>query len=114
MIAPLAALLLASAPAAAPPAGSACFWVEGRLSITNGTPSVRIWPTGTKRLLGVVTASGEAEGAGLLPAEVERLHPDFDRFVWGRFHVCPLTEDRPGWTRRVTLVGAERLRAVAR
>ena len=30
-----------------------CFEIHGRLSLYNGTPSVRLWPVGTKRLLGV-------------------------------------------------------------
>lgn len=31
----------------------ACFKVHGRLSSWNGNPTFRIWPTGTKRMLGV-------------------------------------------------------------
>jgi hypothetical protein len=31
----------------------ACFTVRGRLSVYNGNPSVRIWPIGTTRLLGL-------------------------------------------------------------
>ena len=37
-----------------------CFSVQGRLSISNGTPSVHILPKGSKRLLGVVN-DGDAE-----------------------------------------------------
>jgi hypothetical protein len=35
-----------------------CHWVEGRLTVGNGTPAVRIWPRGTRRLLGVTTSAG--------------------------------------------------------
>src|SRR5262245_48301115 len=31
-----------------------CFTVHGRLSVYNGTPSIRLWPIGTKRLLGII------------------------------------------------------------
>ncbi len=107
------AALLASPPVAVSTAQE-CFWVKGRLTVGNGTPSVRIRPEGTKRLIGVVTRSGDAEGDGLLPSNVERLKPDFDREIWGRFHVCPTSEDRPGSMRLVVLVNAKGLRAAAR
>jgi len=37
-----------------PQIGGACFSVHGRLSAYNGAPSLRIWPIGTHRLLGVL------------------------------------------------------------
>jgi hypothetical protein len=91
-----------------------CFWVEGRLSAANGAPTWRIWPRGTRRLLGVVSRSGSAERADLLPAEVLRLNPDFDHSVRGQFRVCPLGSDRPGAMRFVTLVEARGLVVMAR
>jgi len=30
-----------------------CFKVRGRMSFFNGNPSARIWPVGTKRMLGI-------------------------------------------------------------
>src|SRR5215470_7968732 len=36
-----------------------CFELHGRMFVSNGTPSVRIWPVGSKRLLGVLPAEQE-------------------------------------------------------
>lgn len=44
-----------------------------------------------------------------LPANVRRLQPSFDRNIWGRFHVCAQTPDKPGWMRMVTVVEAKDL-----
>ena len=92
-------------------ASAQCRWVEGRLSTYNGTPTFRIWPKGTTRLLGVVDRSGAAEGAGVLPAKVVKIKPSFSRDLWGSFRVCPQTPEHAGWMRMVTLTDARRLRA---
>ena len=46
-----------------------CFQIRGRLSVYNGAPALRIWPIGSKRLLGV------SEGRFLLP-NYENIPPD--------------------------------------
>jgi len=74
-----------------------CFKVHGRLSVYNGTPSIRLWPIGSKRLLGVLDPEdiSGVPGPSTIPASVrERLN--FDRDVFGDFLVCPLTRSRPG------------------
>jgi hypothetical protein len=86
-----------------------CYWVSGRLSTANGTPTFRIWPKGTKRLLGVTSRSGPLENADVLPHSLRQARPTFDRDVWGDFRVCPLAPDRAGWMRMVILVDARRL-----
>jgi hypothetical protein len=86
-----------------------CYWVSGRLSAYNGTPTFRIWPTGTKRLLGVTTQSGPLENVDALPATLRRLRPSFDRDIWGSFLVCPLAEDHAGRMRMIVLADARRL-----
>jgi hypothetical protein len=61
-----------------------CRAVHGRLSYWNGTPTPRIWPVGTKRMLGV-TSGWE----GSLPAGLEAiLSPDIN--LYGDFWVCSL------------------------
>jgi hypothetical protein len=90
-----------------------CFQVRGRLAIWNGAPAVRIWPVGTRRMLGVHTQAGEREGEGLMPAAVAKLieaTPD-QTVVYGNYLVCPLTPDRPGHMRIVYIAAATRLRA---
>lgn len=102
--------LLALAGAASGAAESGCHWVEGRLTIGNGTPSVRIWPRGTRRLLGVTSRLHGPEGDDVLPGNVRR-YLDSNRVdrVWGRFRICPLAADRPGWMRPVIVVRAQGL-----
>jgi hypothetical protein len=93
-----------------------CFEVHGRLAIWNGTPSVRIWPVGTRRELGVVAPDGDAAGDPLLPGPVATLiqaAPDHTA-VFGDYRVCPLSRDKPGRMRIVYIAGASRLRAERR
>ena len=71
-----------------------CFVLRGRLSFWNGAPSARIWPVGTKRLIGV--------HFDVLPpaleAEMARFDPQrsFDTEVWADFTLCPFTYYRRG------------------
>lgn len=90
--------------------------MRGRLAIWNGTPSVRIWPVGTRRMLGVLTADSDAEGDGLMPPAVQRLiqSAPFDTVVFGDYEVCSLTPTRRGWMQMVFIRRAERLVSVKR
>ena len=102
---PIAALLIALLATHAT-AAPACYPVHGRLFATNGTPSLRIWPVGTRRLLGVHDdANPEA-----LPPELRGDHApsmgatdDARVEVYGDFTVCPLKRDRPGHMRMVAV-----------
>jgi hypothetical protein len=70
-----------------------CFNVNGRLSLYNGAPTIRLWRVGTKRMLGV-SASYSTAGYSSIPAEIEdRL--DWETEVWGDFLVCPFTRQKP-------------------
>jgi hypothetical protein len=82
-----------------------CYWVDGRLKAYNGTPSPRIWPRGTKRLLGVVSWPRGSENIDL-PANVRNLDFRFGRDIWGEFKVCPLDPRRKGWMRMVRMIDA--------
>jgi hypothetical protein len=66
-----------------------CLLVHGRLSVWNGNPTFRIWPVGTKRMLGV---REEFEA----PTELDPYLGHFDDVVYADFNVCPLTKPRPG------------------
>ncbi len=70
---------------------AACFTVHGRISYWNGTPSARLWPIGTHRLLGI----SERDEYGM-PPELKKLAPDLDDEVYGDFTVCPYTSSKPG------------------
>ncbi len=70
-----------------------CFVVRGRLSLYNGAPTIRLWRTGTKRMLGV-SASYSRPGYSSIPEEIEK-KLDWENEVWGDFLVCPFTLPRP-------------------
>jgi hypothetical protein len=66
----------------------ACFTVHGRLSAWNGSPTMRIWRAGTKRILG-------DHDDWPLPEKLAE-HMGWDVEAWGDFEVCPFTKERPG------------------
>lgn len=70
---------------------AACFTVHGRLSAYNGTPSLRIWPIGTRRLLGILAD----EDLLAIPENI-RNEVGFGKDIYGDFSVCPFTESKPG------------------
>jgi hypothetical protein len=88
-----------------------CYWVHGRLTAANGNPLWRIWPVGTKRILGVV---GDRPGADAdfenWPVTLKSADPGFDRIVWANFKVCPVSPERAGWMRFVHIKDAKVLR----
>ena len=109
----LAIVLTAAGPATtiAPrrPAGP-CQWIEGRLTVGNGTPAYRIWPRGTRRLLGVTNARFDAEAGDVIPANAALyLRENRTDRLWGQFLVCPLAPERAGRMRPVRVAAARRL-----
>ena len=85
----------------------ACFRVRGRMSLYNGAPSVRIWPVGSTRLLGVSQQRFDDPRICNLPDAIARqLSPDDD--VFADFEVCPFTPERPGVMRLVCVDSASR------
>ena len=96
-----------------------CFTVRGRLTVGNGTPAARLWPFGTRRLLGVFSgADGQADSEGVFPptlrAAMQPPKPGFLNPVAGVFRVCPLTTDLAGWMRPVCIDSATQVVAIAR
>ena len=84
-----------------------CVLVHGRLRAYNGNPTFRIWPVGTKRLLGV-TGAHPGEGP-IMPGD---LGASFHRDIYADFAVCPFTKEVPGVMQRVCIESA--LNRVAR
>lgn len=82
-----------------------CFEIRGRLQPYNGNPAIRIWPVGTKRLLGVEEPGEEPA----VPANV-REWLAFGTVVYGNFRVCPLTVEKPDSMRTVCVEQATQLR----
>jgi len=87
-----------------------CFSVHGRLSVYNGTPSIRLWPIGTKRLLGIIDPNdaSNAPGPTVLPGEIKN-KLDWDKDVLGDFLVCPLTRQQPGKMQTVCIESGKNL-----
>jgi hypothetical protein len=88
-----------------PQVNGPCFKVHGRIRVYNGNPSVRIWPVGTNRLLGV------SEGRFYNP-EYANMPPDLSRLLTGDneifadFEICPFTPDEPDVMRLVCIDSA--------
>ena len=107
--APLLATDGPSACAASAKRGGACFVVHGRLAVWNGDPAMRIWRIGTKRMLGVVGADGDAASANLTPSSVDRVRTTNFTEVDGDYRVCPLTASKPGRMQIVCIDSAAKL-----
>ncbi len=74
--------------------------------VSNGTPSVRIVPKGSKRHLGIVN-DGDAEER-MLPDEVASMIST-ETHIYGQFEVCPFTKPKPDEMRMVCLVSGKNL-----
>jgi len=85
----------------------ACFTVRGRLSAWNGNPTFRIWPIGTKRMLGVREEFD-------LPSELDPHLGHFDDVVYANFEVCPLTAARAGAMQIVCVESARNIKKTTR
>jgi hypothetical protein len=88
-----------------------CFNLQGRLFVSNGTPSVRILMTGTRRVLGVFDIP--KNNSESLPADVENLFNEapFETIVSGNFEVCPLVKFHEGAMQLVCVERASQLTA---
>lgn len=74
---------------------AACFMVHGRLSAGADTIELRLWPIGTKRMLGV--SDGPAINDAEHPIYPKALRfPDENGAIYGDFEVCPFTPKRDG------------------
>jgi len=84
----------------------ACFTVHGRLSLYNGTPSVRLWKVGTNRLLGISEGRFWLAGYRNLPETLEK-KLSWASDVYGDFLVCPFTASEPGVMQLVCIESSE-------
>ena len=73
----------------------ACYAVHGRLSPGADTVTVRLWPVGTKRMLGVSRGPNIDDASfPIWPQSLRFAHGDED--IYGDFEVCPFTPQRKG------------------
>lgn len=72
-----------------------CFRVNGRLSVYNGAPALRIWKVGTRRMLGISEQRFSVAGYRNIPEDLEKqINQDVD--IFADFLVCPFTRSRVG------------------
>ena len=90
-----------------------CFTVHGILQGSNGVPAVRLWRSGTKRVLGIVGGDGDPAAKDLIPEPLNSQMwtdtPGWLRSVSGDFQACPLAVERAGWMQPVCLAGASQV-----
>lgn len=84
-----------------------CYQVQGRLSLWNGSPGVRLWVIGTKRVLGVGTL--EDDEYNIMPAKVSSQFLNTATQVFADFQVCPFEKDIPGHMRMVCIEAAKNM-----
>jgi hypothetical protein len=87
----------------------ACYTVHARATFGPGTPGLRLWPVGTKRMLGI-TAGPRADDADepICPEEMLTFTPGVES-VWGDFEVCPFTPESKGEMQMVCVESASHL-----
>ena len=113
----LAVVILTILPASAEPRQcknsstivGACFMVHGEVSWGFGNPSLRIWPIGTKRILGVTAGPSADESEDpIAPKEMWKFDPSVEA-LFGDFEVCPFTLERKGHMQMVCVESAKKL-----
>jgi hypothetical protein len=87
-----------------------CFTVQGRLSVYNGAPVMRIWKVGTKRMLGISEQRFAVEGYRNVPETIQnQLNQDVE--IFGDFLVCPFTRPKAGEMQMVCVEEGKNLKA---
>ncbi len=71
---------------------------------TNGTPSLRIWRVGSKKILGVLPAENE-----IIPESLKDALNGFNKSVYADLEVCPFTKEQPGAMQMVCVESARNL-----
>jgi hypothetical protein len=86
----------------------ACYSVHGRLSRGADTVILRLWPVGTKRILGITGGPTLADAdAAIWPQNLK--FPFGDEDIYGDFEVCPFTPERKGVMQFVCIESASHL-----
>ena len=94
---------------------STCYWTHGRLSAYNGTPTMRLWKIGTKRILSIHSGPGfkrgdqEENGDPDMPANLYPAFKPFETVIFGDFEVCPLEPEHPGEMQDVCIEAAQNI-----
>jgi hypothetical protein len=101
-------------PCKVPELAKSCYWTHARLQFYNGTPALRLWKIGTRRVLGVYSGplvdrkSLDNEDPEL-PENVSRKLNGFTNRVFGDFEICPLEPEKPHTMQAVCIESANNL-----
>ena len=85
-----------------PENSATCYWMHGRLSSYNGTPSFRLWKIGAHRILGIYSGPGAEKRDELdnehpeFPANVTRVFAPPTGQIFADFEICPLEPEVAG------------------
>lgn len=85
-----------------------CFKARGKMFFSNGTPSIRIWLVGTKRILGISEGRFYLDDYDNVPNELVNLL-NWQNSMFADFTICPFTKDKPGVMRLVCVDKAENM-----
>ena len=85
-----------------------CFSLRGRLSVYNGSPALRIWRVGTRRIVGISEQRFSLPGYRNVPANIAN-QINQDVAIFGDFLVCPFTPSRPREMQLVCIESAKNL-----
>src|ERR1700682_30925 len=92
-----------------------CYWTHGRLAAYNGTPTMRLWKIGTKRVLAIHSGPGFKRGDNKenenpeVPAKVDQAFKTDLTRVFGDFEICPLETERRGEMQVVCIESAKNI-----
>jgi len=85
-----------------PKLAPSCYWTHGRLEFTEGTPALRLWKIGTRRILGIYSGPETYPGDlnldnenPELPANLQGRLNGFENRIYADFEVCPLEPEKP-------------------
>jgi len=104
-----------SIPCKTPEIAAECYWTRGRLANYNGTPTLRMWKVGTKRILAIHSGPGYKRGDDKenenpeIPENVERAFRSIGTRVFADFEVCPLGPERPSVMQSVCIESAKNI-----
>ena len=96
-----------------PDNAKSCYWAHGRLAAYNGTPTMRLWKVGTKRILAIHSGPGYERGNDPenedpdMPANVERALRPFQNVVFADYEICPLEPEVAGDMQTVCIESAK-------
>jgi hypothetical protein len=98
-----------------PENAASCYWAHGRLSVGNGTPSVRLWKIGTKRILAIHSGPGFKIGDNQenenpeLPANVDQAFKTINTLIFADFEICPLEPEQAGVMQTACIESARKI-----